>query len=363
MKFNVQSSDLKKVVGQVKMAVSSNGNGTQGILIEAKGSEITFSATNFTTEIIGKIKVLAVEQEGSVLVDGKLFSEVVAKLPNKEISFALGEEKLNISCGKSKFSLSIMNVDSFTKKEEDFEGELKINKDTFVNMAIETIFATSTDEAKKILTGVLVNVKNQSLEMVGLDGYRLSLSRRTLSESVGEMNCVIPAASMDLLIKSIGKEKDDEIRIKTSGTAIRFELEGLTLTTQLLDGDFIDYEQILPKDRKTRFTVNKDVILGAIDRAMIMSKKDNNCLVKLSINSSKVNITASNESGTTEEEVPVEVDGEELEIAFNGKYLVEGLKAMDKGEVNFNLISSINPMTITTENEEMVYLALPVRMA
>jgi DNA polymerase-3 subunit beta len=368
MKFSCSQQTLSKALNTVSKAVTSRTTIPilKGILLEAyNDNTLVLSASDLDLSIEKKIGV-SVEEAGSVVVSARLFSDIVRKLPNEEI---LIEEQENntvvIKCLASEFTIVGQPADEFPNIGEiNLEEKLSLDKDILKEMIKKTSFAASIDESKGIIVGVLIEMEEESLNMVALDGFRMAITREAMKNKE-KKKIIIAARILNEINKIISENEDSkEVFLVLDEKKAVFLLDETKIVLRLLEGDFIKYNDILPKEYKSRVKVNRTELLDSIERASLLAKEGKNNLIKLSVFRDKIIITSRSEEGNVKEEVFIEKEGGDLDIGFNSKYIMDVLKAVDDESLVLEFNTSVSPCLIKpVEGREYEYLVLPVRIS
>lgn len=368
MKFSCNQQLLSKALNTVSKAVTSRTTIPilKGILLEV-GSDnmLKLSASDLDLSIEKRIEVSA-EEEGSVVVSARLFSDIVRKLPNEEI---LIEEQENntivIKCLASEFTIVGQPADEFPSIGEiNLENQISLEKDILKEMIKKTSFAASIDESKGIIVGVLIEMEEESLNMVALDGFRMAITREAVKNKE-KKKIIIAARILNEINKIISENEDNkEIFFILDEKKAVFLLDETKIVLRLLEGDFIKYNDILPKEYKSKVNVNRSELLNSIERASLLAKEGKNNLIKLSIFRDKIIITSRSEEGNVKEEVFIEKEGTDLDIGFNSKYILDVLKAVNDESISMEFNTSVSPCLIKPlEGRAFEYLVLPVRIS
>jgi len=368
MKFSCNQQTLSKALNTVSKAVTSRTTIPilKGILLEANSENtLTLTASDLDLSIEKRVDV-SVEEEGSVVVSARLFSDIIRKLPNEEIQIEEQENNtIVIKCLASEFTIVGQPADEFPNIGElNLENKLSLEKDILKEMIKKTSFAASIDESKGIIVGVLIEMEEESLNMVALDGFRMAITREPMKNN--EKKKIIIAARILNEINKIISENDDskEIFFILDEKKAVFLLDGTKIVLRLLEGDFIKYSDILPKEHKSRVTVNRTELLNSIERASLLAKEGKNNLIKLSVFRDKIIITSRSEEGNVKEEVFIEKVGDDLDIGFNSKYILDVLKAVNEESIAMEFNTSVSPCLIKPlEGQAFEYLVLPVRIS
>lgn len=368
MKFSCSQQALSKALNTVSKAVTSRTTIPilKGILLEADSDNtLILSASDLDLSIEKKIEV-TVEDPGSVVVSAKLFSDIIRKLPNEEVQIEeLENNNIVIKCLASEFTIVGQPADEFPNIGEiNLDQKLSLDKDILKEMIKKTSFAASIDESKGIIVGVLIEMEEESLNMVALDGFRMAIARETMKNEE-KKRIIIAARILNEINKIISENEDsEEIYLILDEKKAVFLLDETKIVLRLLEGDFIKYNDILPKEHKCRLVVNRNEMMNSIERASLLAKEGKNNLIKLSIFRDKIIITSRSEEGNVKEEVFVEKDGTDLDIGFNSKYILDVLKAVSDENVVMEFNTSVSPCLIKpVEGRGYEYLVLPVRIS
>lgn len=365
MKFLIEKNVLQESISDVQKAIT--GKSTlpilQGIYISARDGMVTLIGSDIEVSIETKVAANIIE-EGEVVLDSRLFGEIVRKLPNDTVEIStINDLELELKCQKSNVQLVYLNPSEYPSLpsiEEDVV--LTVSQKTLKNMIKSTIFAIAQDDTRPILTGVLLQVKEGKLNMVALDGFRVALKSENMDCSFNKES-VVPGKTLSEVAKIL-KDNDDNVQITFTKNHILFNFGNTKVISRLLEGDFIKYEAIIPKEHNLKITVNRDKILGCIERASLMAKDGNTNLVKLDIADDVLVVTSNSQLGKAREEMQIVLQGEGLKIAFNSKYLIDVFKIMDEENIVMEFTSSVTPCVIKNlESNNSVYLLLPVRVA
>jgi DNA polymerase-3 subunit beta len=365
MRFYLNNQDLNAGISTVIKALPPrSGNAArEGIFIEASKEGIRLKCSDLSLQIETVVPA-GVEEEGSVVLPGRIFSELVRKLQGESTEILCENETAVIKNGRAQTTMQGTPSEEFSSMSVlDPELKFSLRQKVLKDMIKQSIFATAQDETKPILTGVLVEISDENMTMVALDGYRLALRKESLSAAPrGESSVVVPAKSL-AEISRILLDTDDPVEMMITKTHLVLDIGCTRITTRLLEGEYIKYKQILPTDHKTRVRLNRQELADSIDRASLMAREGNSNLVKLSFSMDTLTITANNELGKINEEVGIDLSGSELDIAFNAKYFIDVLKTLDDEEIYLDMNSNISPCVVRpVQGDKFYYLILPVRL-
>ncbi len=370
MKLNCEKEKL--LLGLNNVIRTSVGRTTspilEGILITLKKNKVILTTNDLEIGMEYVINDVDIEEEGKAVVDSRMFADIIRKLPESEITISLTDKNLLlIECGGSHYKLSTMNADEFpTLPTINVEKTISLPQKVFKDMIKRTSFAVSVDENRPIFTGCLLDAKQSSLNVVAVDGFRLAQRVSPVFTDSEEFKAIIPGKYLNEVSKNL-LEIDELIKIGISKNQALFELQDCKIVTRLLEGDFLDYNNVIPKDHETRITINKADLQSAIERAAIFSisaqEKEKKYPIKINISVDSIIVSCTSQVGDAKEEVKVDMEGQELEIGFNPKYLLDALKAIEDDEVYLDFGSNISPCVIRCMTDaKFTYMVLPMRL-
>ena len=334
----------------------------EGILVEAESDTVRLMATDLRLGVETTFPATVLEA-GVTVLPGKLLLDVARRLPEGEVEISCEDTTAHLRCQGSHTSLQMMAAEEYPALPEvESSRPLYLDLDTFRDMIRQTVYAASLDESRPILTGVLLELKGERLRLVALDGFRLALRQCSLGEDYGELQAVCPAHALSEIGKIVGGA-DDKVRLTLTPTHLMAEVEGVRVVTRLLDGEYIKYRQILPAEWQSRAQIDVKVLSDAIDRASTVAREGRNNLVRLNLSTGEMLLSADSEFGKVQEKVPLALEGEGLEIAFNARYLSDMLKNIDDEAVYLCFNTNISPCVVRPlEGADYLYLVLPVRI-
>lgn len=371
LKVICNQKNLIKAIAESQKAVSNKT--TMDILknfyIQAF-KDGSMKITGYDLEIsIESILEANVLEEGEVLINAKLFGDIVRKLPQSDIELSVQDDTLCISCGSSKFNLKYEDVRGYPKLPliQDCSF-VEVNQELFKQMVTETIFATSQDATKPVLMGELLEVKNNQLNIVAIDGYRLAVSTTNkLENDMPDSKLIIPAKALQS-ISSLLNSNVKSFKFGFSDKYVMFSIDDTVIKSRLLEGVFVEYQRLLPNNYNTLVVANRKELLNCIERASLLIANERNSLVKFVIRDNTLSVIANADYGNCNEEMNVTTEGDYLDIAFNSRYLMEALKVIDTEDIRLEFTSNVNPCIIKpvhskTTDKDYTYLVLPVRIA
>ncbi|WP_446898169.1 DNA polymerase III subunit beta [Clostridium sp. LBM24168] len=366
MKFKCNKPEIQNAIFTVQKAITGRSSMPilNGILVEANDHEITLTGSDIDLTIETKIPS-DIYESGSTVLNARLFGEIIRRLPNNDIDIEnTNNNSTQILCEKSNFNIINMNTEDFPELPKINDNMmLSIPENILKDMIKETIFATAQDETRPILTGVLFEIKNETLNLVALDGYRLALRSENLKNE-NEINAVIPGKTLNEVSKIL-EDNEENVDITFTPNHILFNLGKTKIVSRLLEGEFIQYNSIIPEEFNSKVIAKREELLSCIERASLLAKDSNTNLIKLNIEEKNIIITSNSQLGMVKEETNIILQGQPLQIAFNSKYLMDVLKIMEEEEVLLEFSSNVSPCIIKNKDKDKnncIYLILPVRL-
>ena len=369
MKFSCYRDNILKAINSVVKGVASKTTMPilEGILIQTNDNDIKL--TTYDLEIgIEYIMECDVQEQGSTVVNAIMFSEIIRKLPDTEISISINDKNLlEIECEGSLYKLATMNPEEFPELPKiEVENSIEIEQNNLKNMIRRTIFAVSSEESRPIFTGCLFEIKDNRLNLVAVDGFRLALRSTVLDNQTNDFSAVIPGKTLNEVNKILS-DSFDSVKIGIAKNQALFELDNCKIVTRILDGEFLNYKSVIPNNWETRVRVNKNSIQNCFERISLISssaiEKEKKYPVRVYVEIGKIVISCTNQTGEAKEEIFVSTEGKNLEAGFNPKYFLDSLKAIDDEEVYIEFGTNISPCIVkSVENNDYTYMILPIRL-
>lgn len=376
MDFKCSKDSIYEGVQSVEKIVSTRstlpiiGN----ILLEASKTNIKISANNL--EIGMEVNIKAdVQEEGAILIPAKIFSGIVSKLPDTEVTVKTLEKGLvKISYKQSNFSVNGLSPDEFPTLPKIKEGKsFTIDSRTFSDMIDQTVFSVSMSEDKYVLSGVLMEFgKSQAqgdtsnIRMVSTDGYRLSKRGSKIAGTLSfESNVIVPAKALSEVRRIIGTDTAQDLTIMLGEDHISFMYKETYVVSRLIQGQFPDYKQVIPKASETKVTMNCKTFLSSVERAAVIASSSAN-IIKIEVKSGKMYVIANApDVGSINEVIDAEIKGgEKAQAAFNARLLMDALKVMKDEKIVLELSGPLSPGLLRpVGGEDFTYIIMPIRVA
>lgn len=391
MKLFCAQSDLSTNLSLVSRAVPSRPTHPvlANVLLVADEATQRVSVTAFDLSLGIRTSFAAhVENGGAITLPAKLFNDIVSRLPDGELELndegnaSSGESDegaiATLTCASGRYQVRGMGAGEFPELPVIEDGEMVYLPVEGLLAGLQgSLFATSADETKQVLTGVHVTLQQDSLEFAATDGHRLAVVQTTsqpadttdATEAIAEgtsLDVTIPAKTLRELERMVGaKAVSGSVALQLSPSQVVFELADQRLVSRLLEGQYPNYRQLIPRQFARQMTLERRLFLGALERIAVLADQKNS-VVKLSLDAEQQELALSVEAqdvGSGREVVPAQISGETVDVAFNVKYLMDGLKALNTSEVQMQLNTPTSPAVLSPLGSvKMTYLVMPVQI-
>ena len=363
MKLSVSQSELLNALTIVQKGISSRSTlpVLSGILVQTIGDEINFQATDLELSIQYTAPAL-IEEEGSTVLPGKLIVDIVKSLPDAAVHIEANEESAVISCESSSFSIRCLNPADFPAfPHVEPEQQISVPFEAFSSMARKVCRVVSKDESRAILTGVLISVEDGLLKMVATDSYRLAVTEAVLQNQETQFDAVLAGTFVADLA---GLPKTGEnISFALAENQIIVSYAGTVFVNRRIEGRYPNYKQLIPSSYETRCVISKSAFLSAVKRASLLERSGSQVRISINVPSQTIQLTTTQDVGSTQEIVKAQIEGDDVEIGFNSHYVSDGLSAMESSEVSFEVQGALKPGIFKAEGDEnYLYLVMPVRL-
>lgn len=363
MKLVFTKSNLNKAVGIVMKAVPTRTtmNILECILIDATTNEIKFTGNDMELGIETIVEGEIIEK-GKIAIDAKLFSEIVRKLPDNDITLTTdSNNNALITCEKSKFNIA-------GKSGDDFSYLPAIIKDKMITLSQfqlkevinQTIFSIAINDNNKMMTGELFEVNEGTLKVVGLDGHRIAIRNIKLEGRSDDVRVVIPGKTLQEISKILNADAESFVNIYFTNNHVLFEFDQTHVVSRLIDGDYFKISQMLSNDYETKVSINKKEFLDSIDRANLLIREGDKKPIIINILNGLLQVNVNSAIGALNEDIDIDKEGKDIMIGFNPKFLMDALRVIDDENVTMYLVNHKSPCFIRDKEENYIYLILPV---
>ena len=364
MKIICSKADLVKGLNTVSKAVPTRTTLTilECILIDASATDIRLTANDNEIGIETTIPGQIVER-GRVAVDAKVLTDMARTLPDNDVTIECDERFVTqITCEKAHFAVPGRSGDDFPYLPViPRESPVSISQFTMRELIRQTIFSTMESETNRMMGGELFEVRENRLRMVSLDGHRISVRHVELREpSEKDISVIIPAKTLNEIAKILSGSVDDMMEVFVSDNYIVFDFEQTTMVSQLMDGQFFKIDQMLSSDYETKVSINKQELAESITRASQMINEADKRPIILDIHDQVFNMSVKSMRGNFEEDLSMVKEGMDIQIAFNPRFILDALRVIDDERVDIYMIAPRSPCFIRDEEQNYIYLILPV---
>ena len=363
MKFRCERDVLADAVGSAGRA-ATNRTGTlpvlAGVRMQVEGDTLTVTGTDLELTIRLSVDVGG-ERDGAAVVPARLVGDIVKALPAGAVHVELGDDEMSISAGRSQFSVRPLSLDDYPAQVEPDANPVTLSSDQVANALRQVVRAASTDDARAVLTGVLIASEDDGLKLVATDSYRLAVRELPQSSILAAgQKVLVPGRALAELQRIL--HGDAELTVRLGAREAVFEVGGTRLTTRLIEGEYPNYRNLLPSSYPNVLTVARDALLEALRRVKILAQ--DSTPVRLTLGGDTLQLTAiTQDVGNAAEEIDANYDGAEMTVAFNPDYLAAGIDAIDGDEVTLATMDPMKPAVLRgVGHDEYLYLLMPVRV-
>ncbi len=373
MKISLPKSELQRGLSRIQSIVEKRNTMPilANVLLDASGGEegtLEFAATDLEVGI-RSVHSAEVETPGRVTASAKKLYEIVRELPDEPVHIEVTSDAyLSIRCARADFTLAGNSAEEYPTLPTASPGSVATVQAVVLGQMIErTMYAASVDETRYNLNGVFVErvPETEKLRMVATDGHRLAYVDRALDVDLGglESGVIIPRKGLAELKKLVDEEDADEVEIGFEGNSALVRKRGVTLVMRLIEGEFPNYRQVIPKQQGRQLVLPSEILVQALRRVALLSSERSRA-VKLELSSGLLKLSSNNpDLGEAHEELDIDYDGEELEIAFNARYLTDCLTVMGAKEVRLGIQDGLSPaQLVPTDDEDSLAVVMPMRV-
>lgn len=334
------------------------------LLVEAKNNNIQLTATDLEMQISLNV-ASKLKEDFSITISAKKFLDICRSLPEaSEIDMISKDSRMTVKAGKSRFNLQTLPAADYPVMTKVVGESIKINisQIEFKRLLKQVEFAMAQQDIRYYLNGLLLEVNENKLNLVGTDGHRLSFTSATLNQSYEKADVILPRKTIIELIKLL-EDNDEEVAIEIAKGQVNFAFGEISLISKVIDGKFPDYHRVIPKEHGNTFTVNRIEVLTAMQRASILSNEKYRGIRMVLTNNNLKLISTNTEQEEAEEELEIEYQQESLDIGFNVTYLIDVLNNTQQENINFSFADANSSCLITVpEDDDYKYVVMPMRI-
>lgn len=365
MIFSCQTKDLvSAVMTSIRcLAARTPMEILEKVYLDADEKGLTIAAADGAMASFTTIPATIVT-DGVCLLPGRLLSEVARKLPEGEVKCSLSDKYvMTLTAGPVRINLSAMPADEYPlPAEEGYESSLSLPQPLLKDMISKVAFTVPQEDQRLILTGGFLNIARGRADLVGLDGYRMAMRSELISDTELAAKAVIPVRALEEIAKLMGDDEEKSALISFNKSSVKVENGETVLYANLLNGEYIDYNRVIPKTSAIKAEIDMAEFAACVDRAQMIARLSRNNLVKIEVEDGRLILSAQSEQGDVTDELPAVTDASGLTIHFNVRYLSEIARVMNKGRALMSFGTATSPCVITpVEGSEFLFLVLPVR--
>ena len=363
MKLSFSKSNLLNGINIVLKAVPAKTTMSilECILIDASTGDIKLTGNDMELGIETKVEGSILER-GKIAIEAKLFSEIVRKLPDSEVIIE-SDDKYNVSitCEKASFKIAGKSGDEFSYLPMiEKNGHISLSQFTLKEVIRQTIFSIAPGDTNKLMTGELFEVFENELKVTSLDGHRISIRKVTLKDTYPKQKVVVPGKTLIEVSKILSGDTDKDVIIFFGRNHILFEFEDTLVVSRLIEGEYFRINQMLSGDYETKMTINKKDFLESIERSVLLIRENDKKPIILNLQNQILEMNLTSMMGTMKEEILVHKQGKDIMIGFNPKFLIDALRVIEDETVDIYMVNSKAPCFIREEQQNYIYLILPV---
>ena len=362
MKFRCDRDALSEALQTVQRGVSSRPGipALTGVLLDGT-AEGRLTMTTTDLEISARLTIdVQVSEPGVALIPARLLADTVKSLSDSPVDVETDQAQARIRCAAYEGSLRLLPAEDFPGLQEPGGTLVEAEAGAFAEAVSQVARAASRDEARPVLTGVLVEVSREGCVLVATDSYRLAV-RDLVASADGEAKAIVPERAFSEAGRAASGDEKGKVEILVDDAQVSFRAGGLTLTSRLIEGEFPNYRQLLPDTHESRLTVSRQQLLDAVRRVGLLAR--DTTPVRLEFNALGVKLSSSSpDLGQAVETVEARYEGDDLTVAFNPQYLIDGLTAAVGESVRLDVRDGLKPGVVHGENDGFTYLVMPVRL-
>ena len=363
MKLSFEKNELLKTINISLKAVASKTTMPilSCILIDAEGDGITFISNNMelAIETAAEGKIL---EAGKIALDARMLSEMIRKFPDGDVIIESNDTwETKIFCENARFTIFGKNPAEFSEiPKVESDHSVKVSQFYLKNMIHQTIFSISQMETNRMLTGELLSIMDRELKLIAMDGHRVAVRTMELEQPSSERRIIIPGKTMLELSRILSDRIEDEVEILMTDNHVVFTFNETKVVSRLIEGEYFRIEQIMNGDYDTKLEVNRQQLLSALDRSMLLVSESDKKPIIFDTNEQNLQLRILSNRGSMSENVEIAREGADIKIAFNPKFMIDALRVIEDETVTLYMLNPQSPCNIKDETGSYSYLIVPV---
>lgn len=365
MKFTCKKEDICSAISNVSKAVSPKSTITalEGIKLRLDMSVLELTGYDLEIGITTFIECDS-SDSGEVVLNSRLFSEITRRMPSDLITYEIDDNlNMKIYGGNAEYQISAISAEEYPALPEiERENPISINQQILKSMIDQTNYATSTNDAKPILTGELFDIENSGINMVAIDGFRLAIRYEKIN-CTDKRYFVVPSKALMEASRLLKEDAENDCEIFVNSKHILFDINGYRIFTRLLEGEFHNYKNSVPKEFKTEVIVKTGDIVHCLERCSLLLNEKNKAPVKCAFGDGQIKIACKTGIGRLDDSIEADINGESVLIGFNNKYLLDALRAADTDKVRIQMTGANRAVKIAPlQGDSFTFIVMPVQI-
>ena len=365
MKFTCKKEDITSAIGNVSKAVSPKSNiaALEGIKLELREGRLNLTGYDLEIGITTDIDCKS-EDSGEVILNSRLFSESTRRMPSETIEYTIDENlNMTIKGGNAEYQIPAMSAEEYPALPDiELTDPVSVSQPVLRSMINQTVYAVSTNDAKPIMTGELFDIADGELNVVAIDGFRLAVRTEKI-DCPENKKFIVPSKALKEASGLLKDESDDLCNIYVNTKHVLFDINGYRIFTRLLEGEFHNYKSSIPAEGSTNVSVKTSALTQALERCSLLLNDKNKSPVKCRFENGYINLECRTGIGKLEDSIEADIQGSDLLIGFNNRYLLEALRAADTDKVNISMNGSNKAVKITpSQGQHFVFIVMPLQI-
>lgn len=366
MKFTCNTKELNVACNNVIRAVSAKVTipTIEGILMECQNGQVSLTGYDFEFGIYTKFDVF-VDEEGAVVVNAKVFTDIIRKLATEEVTIETNGTSISIISGAAQYNINGIDAEEYPELPAVNSGiPLKLEQKQLSSMIEQTVFAVAdTESSKPVYTGLKFDMKKNEMTLIGVDGYRLAIRKESVQYDGDDITFIVPKKTIRELVKLMDLESEKPITVNIGRRHIVFEVESYSIISRLLEGEFLDYTSAVPKVITTTVLINTDDAIDCIERTLPVIENNQKNPIRCLFDADQMRVSTVSGLGRVVDYTHANTSGERVEIGFNSKFMLDALKFAGTDEVKIELAGPVSPVKIVpVSSGDFLFLVLPMRL-
>ena len=365
MQFICDKSSISNAVAVVSKATASKSTvkALEGVYMYLNGEKLYLKGYDLDLGIETSIRVTGSE-DGRVVLNARLLTEIIRKMPEGDITFTVGEDFLcNIKCGEIEYTIVGANPNDYPAVPQinDYEN-LTLSHPLLKSMITQTVFAASSDPNKPVLNGAKFDINDGIFTVIALDGFRLAI-RKEKTDAEGVYSFIVPTRTLNELARLLCDDDEEFVSMNIGKKHIFFKVGDYTVFSRLIEGEFLDHRNSISAESTTQVKISTRGFIEALERASLLINENTVNPVRCRFNEGKLNVSCITPLGKINDNIPIKISGNTIEIGFNNRYLLDALKASSSDEVLLKIAGPLSPMKVVPlEGDDFLFLVLPMRL-